>query len=119
VIQKLHCIVHFSAVLALSLATVPVALAQSSVQAVTTAAVRGNISSPAGALSAGANIASTSAAATAAVGAASNNASTVVVDDNDLEALFDDPKELARELSALSGPSVGPDGGQIYLLASQ
>lgn len=118
-IQKLHCIVHFSAVLALSLATVPAALAQTSAPAVAVAAVRGNISSPAGALGAGANIAIATAAATTAVGAASSNASAIVVDDNDLEALFDDPQELARELSALAGPSAGPDGGQIYSLASQ
>jgi hypothetical protein len=97
----------------------PAALAQTSAQAVAAAAVRGNISSPAGAPSAGASIASTTTAATTTAGAASSNASSVVVDDNDLEALFDDPKELARELSALAGPSAGPDGGQIYLLASQ
>src|SRR5262249_28070366 len=33
----------------------------------------------------------------------------------DLEALSDDPDELASELQALAGPSAGPNGGQIYI----
>ena len=35
--------------------------------------------------------------------------------DKDLEALSDDPDELSNELSALAGPSAGPNGGQIYI----
>ena len=44
-----------------------------------------------------------------------NNGSSVVLKDKDLEALSDDPDELSTELSALAGPSAGPNGGQIYV----
>jgi hypothetical protein len=44
-----------------------------------------------------------------------NNASTVVIQGKDLEALSDDPDELQSELQALAGPSAGPNGGQIYI----
>ncbi len=44
-----------------------------------------------------------------------NNGSSVVIKDKDLEALSDDPDELSSELSALAGPSAGPNGGQIYV----
>jgi hypothetical protein len=44
-----------------------------------------------------------------------NNASTVVIKGKDLDALSDDPNELQNELTALAGPSVGPNGGQIYV----
>jgi hypothetical protein len=33
----------------------------------------------------------------------------------DLDALSDDPDELSSELTALAGPSSGPNGGQIYI----
>ena len=33
----------------------------------------------------------------------------------DLDALSDDPDELSAELTALAGPSSGPNGGQIYV----
>ena len=33
----------------------------------------------------------------------------------DLDALSDDPDELQSELTALAGPSAGPNGGQIYI----
>jgi len=46
---------------------------------------------------------------------AGSNASAVVIKGKDLEALSDDPDELANELSALAGPSAGPNGGQIYI----
>ncbi len=46
---------------------------------------------------------------------ASGNASAVVLKGKDLEALSDDPDELSSELSALAGPSAGPNGGQIYI----
>jgi hypothetical protein len=45
----------------------------------------------------------------------SNNAGTVVMKGKDLDALSDDPDELASELQALAGPSAGPNGGQIYI----
>ena len=44
-----------------------------------------------------------------------SNGSSVVIKDKDLEALSDDPDELSSELSALAGPSAGPNGGQIYV----
>lgn len=45
----------------------------------------------------------------------SNNASATVLKDKDLEALSDDPDQLEQDLLALAGPSVGPNGGQIYI----
>jgi uncharacterized membrane protein YgcG len=44
-----------------------------------------------------------------------NNASSTVLSGKDLEALSDDPDELSSELTALAGPSAGPNGGQIYV----
>jgi len=46
---------------------------------------------------------------------ASGNASSVVIKGKDLDALSDDPDELSSELTALAGPSAGPNGGQIYI----
>ena len=43
------------------------------------------------------------------------NADSVVLKGKDLDALSDDPDELSNELSALAGPSAGPNGGQIYI----
>lgn len=43
------------------------------------------------------------------------NANSVVIKGKDLDALSDDPDELASELQALAGPSAGPNGGQIYI----
>ena len=39
----------------------------------------------------------------------------MVLTGNDLDALSDDPDELADDLQALAGPSAGPNGGQIYI----
>jgi hypothetical protein len=44
-----------------------------------------------------------------------SNASAVVVAGKDLDSLSDDPDELQNQLQALAGPSVGPDGGEIYI----
>ena len=44
-----------------------------------------------------------------------NNASATVITGDALNALSDDPDELSAELSALAGPSAGPNGGQIYI----
>jgi hypothetical protein len=46
---------------------------------------------------------------------AGGNASAVVLKGKDLDALSDDPDELSNELTALAGPSAGPNGGQIYI----
>ena len=46
---------------------------------------------------------------------AGSNASAIVLKGKDLEALSDDPDELSNELTALAGPSAGPNGGQIYI----
>jgi len=45
----------------------------------------------------------------------SSNASAVVMQGTDLEALADDPDQLAADLQALAGPSAGPEGGQIFI----
>lgn len=45
----------------------------------------------------------------------SQNASAIVLQGKDLEALSDDPDQLQQELEALAGPSAGPSGGQIYI----
>jgi hypothetical protein len=44
-----------------------------------------------------------------------SNQSAMVITGKDLEALSDDPDELSDELTALAGPSAGPNGGQIYV----
>jgi hypothetical protein len=44
-----------------------------------------------------------------------SNASSTVIQGKDLDALSDDPDELSSELTALAGPSAGPNGGQIYV----
>jgi hypothetical protein len=45
----------------------------------------------------------------------SNNAGQLVLKGADLDALPDDPDDLAADLQALAGPSAGPNGGQIYI----
>jgi hypothetical protein len=46
---------------------------------------------------------------------AGSNANSMVLKGSDLDALSDDPDELQNELTALAGPSAGPNGGQIYI----
>jgi hypothetical protein len=46
---------------------------------------------------------------------AAGNSNAIVLKGKDLDALSDDPDELSNELSALAGPSAGPNGGQIYI----
>jgi hypothetical protein len=43
------------------------------------------------------------------------NANQTVISGKDLDALPDDPDELAAALQALAGPSIGPNGGQIFI----
>lgn len=45
----------------------------------------------------------------------SQNASAVVLKGEDLDMLSDNPDDMQSELLALAGPSVGPNGGQIYI----
>ena len=44
-----------------------------------------------------------------------NNASALVLKGDDLQALSDDPDDLAADLQALAGPSAGPNGGSIFV----
>ena len=44
-----------------------------------------------------------------------NNATALVIKGEDLQALPDDPDDLADALQALAGPGAGPNGGQIYI----
>ena len=46
---------------------------------------------------------------------AGGNGNSIILKDKDLDALSDDPDELSNELTALAGPSAGPNGGQIYI----
>ncbi len=46
---------------------------------------------------------------------ASANASALVMSGTDLDALPDDPEDLATALQALAGPSAGPNGGSIFI----
>ncbi|HWN09857.1 MAG TPA: carboxypeptidase regulatory-like domain-containing protein [Pyrinomonadaceae bacterium] len=46
---------------------------------------------------------------------ATNNANQTLITGQDLDALPDDPDELAAALQALAGPSMGPNGGQIFV----
>jgi hypothetical protein len=43
------------------------------------------------------------------------NANQTLITGKDLDALPDDPDELAAALQALAGPSAGPNGGQIFV----
>jgi hypothetical protein len=45
----------------------------------------------------------------------SSNASALVLRGADLDALSDDPDDLAADLQALAGPSAGPNGGTIFV----
>ncbi|MFL6354592.1 MAG: carboxypeptidase regulatory-like domain-containing protein [Bryobacteraceae bacterium] len=45
----------------------------------------------------------------------SNNASALVLRQEDLDALPDDPDDLQADLQALAGPSAGPGGNQIFI----
>ncbi len=44
-----------------------------------------------------------------------SNANQQVITGKDLDALPDDPDDLAAALQALAGPSIGPNGGQIFI----
>jgi hypothetical protein len=46
---------------------------------------------------------------------AANNASALVLRQEDLDALPDDPDDLKSDLEALAGPSAGPGGNQIFI----
>lgn len=46
---------------------------------------------------------------------ASQNAGAVVMKESEIEALPDDPDELAAALQAMAGNSGGPNGGQIFI----
>jgi hypothetical protein len=46
---------------------------------------------------------------------AGGNTDSIMLKGKDLDALSDDPDELSNELTALAGPSAGPNGGQIYI----
>lgn len=46
---------------------------------------------------------------------AAANANQTVITGKDLDALPDDPDELAAALQALAGPAMGPNGGQIFI----
>ncbi len=43
------------------------------------------------------------------------SAGAIVLKDKDIEALPDDPEELAAALQALAGPGAGPNGGEIFI----
>ncbi len=43
------------------------------------------------------------------------NAGAIVLKSEDLDFLSDDPDDLEADLLALAGPSVGPNGGQIFI----
>ncbi|HKE26590.1 MAG TPA: carboxypeptidase regulatory-like domain-containing protein [Bryobacteraceae bacterium] len=43
------------------------------------------------------------------------NAAAMVIKDQDLQSLPDDPDDLGNALQALAGPGAGPNGGQIYI----
>ncbi len=45
----------------------------------------------------------------------SQSVGSLVLKGADLEALSDDPDDLASDLQALAGPAAGPNGGQIYI----
>lgn len=46
---------------------------------------------------------------------ASQNASAIVLKDDALDSLSDDPDDLQADLAALAGPAVGPNANQVYI----
>ena len=44
-----------------------------------------------------------------------SNATALVLSGDDLQALADNPEDLATDLAALAGPSAGPGGGAIFI----
>jgi hypothetical protein len=46
---------------------------------------------------------------------AASNASALILQGTDLDALSDNPDDLAADLQALAGPAAGPNGGSIYI----
>ena len=46
---------------------------------------------------------------------AASNASALVLRGDELQALSDDPNDLAADLQALAGPAAGPNGGSIFI----
>src|SRR6266404_2801901 len=44
-----------------------------------------------------------------------SNTNSLILRGEDLQALSDDPEDLAADLQALAGPSAGPSGGSIYI----
>ena len=46
---------------------------------------------------------------------AASNASAVVLKDEALDSLSDDPDDLQADLQALAGPAAGPNAGQVYI----
>lgn len=46
---------------------------------------------------------------------ASANASAIVLQGTDLDALSDNPDDLAADLQALAGPAAGPNGGSMFI----
>jgi len=44
-----------------------------------------------------------------------SNGDALVLHAKELQALSDDPDELAQQLQAMAGPAAGPSGGQIYI----
>jgi hypothetical protein len=46
---------------------------------------------------------------------ASNNATALVLKQEDLDALPDDPDDMEADLQALAGPAAGPGGNQIFI----
>ena len=44
-----------------------------------------------------------------------NNAGAIIIKGDDLDALPDDPDEMADALQALAGPAAGPNGGQVFI----
>jgi hypothetical protein len=45
----------------------------------------------------------------------SRNVGALILKGEDLQMLSDNPEDLASDLQALAGPSVGPNGGQIFI----
>jgi hypothetical protein len=45
----------------------------------------------------------------------SSNADSLVMDQQEMDALPDDPDDLSADLQALAGPAAGPNGGQFFV----
>jgi len=110
--HSFRCFIHISITLALGLGAVIAAPAQNAALEGTTAAASNS------AVAQSQKIGVDAGASSSVNRKVASQVTATAPDGKNLDVLFEDPDELARDLAALAGPSVGPDGGQIVVGAA-